>query len=540
MLRRSGALLLEPLPARPSVAIFGVGHVGFELARILSRLEISLHLVDSRPEQLDDLRLAEVTNGTADVAVHHAVLGEQVLEALPRGAHTLIMTHDHAEDFALCDTALRLPALGSIGLIGSAAKWSRFQANLAEAGHSSAEIARIVCPIGDPEIQGKDPASIAIGVAASIVKLDAHQPLDHFAGRAGSGPRGRSPFVTLYRAAVIDTPGDPFSADPAAALSVESDGGLVVRDGRIVARGPFAAVRADYPEEPVETLTGGVLLPGFVDTHVHYPQIRAIGGLGMPLLDWLEKCALPEESRLADPEYAATLATDFLNGLVASGTTSALVFGSHFASAMEVLFAAAETSGLNVTTGLVVSDRILRDDLLSPADLALAESRTLMNRWHGRGRLTYAVTPRFSLSCTDDVLAACGELMAEPGVHFTSHINENLAEVAAVAELFPDSRDYLDSYARHGLIGPRSVLAHNVHATNTELKVMGEAGAWAAHCPTSNAALGSGLFPLKRHVEHGVGVALGSDVGAGTGLFLVKEALQAYFMQQLLGPTVCR
>ena len=162
-------LLLEPLPARPVIAVFGIGHVGYELARILARLEIRLQLVDSRAEQLDRARLADVLDGVADVTVHHAVLGEQVLERLPAGAHVLILTHDHAEDFALCDAALRMPRLGSIGLIGSSAKWARFRARLTDAGHDAGAIDRIQCPIGLPEVAGKDPAVIAIAVAADLV-----------------------------------------------------------------------------------------------------------------------------------------------------------------------------------------------------------------------------------------------------------------------------------------------------------------------------------------------------------------------------------
>jgi xanthine dehydrogenase accessory factor len=165
-------LLLEPFPVRPTVAIFGVGHVGFELARILSRLEIRLHLVDSRAAQLDELRLVEVTAGVADVEMHRAVLGELVLERLPAGAHVLIMTHDHAEDFALCDAALHLrPASrwGTLGLIGSSAKWARFRRLLLEAGHDEATVDAITCPIGRPEIVGKEPAVIAVAVAAQLV-----------------------------------------------------------------------------------------------------------------------------------------------------------------------------------------------------------------------------------------------------------------------------------------------------------------------------------------------------------------------------------
>ena len=164
-------LLLEPLAVRPVIALFGLGHVGYELARILSRLPVRLLLVDSRSEQLDRVRLADVIDGTADVSIHHTLLGEQVLEQLPRGAQVVIMTHDHAEDYALCDAALRLPQLGGIGLIGSSVKWTRFQAQLAAAGHSSEIVARITCPIGQPGIAGKDPAVIAVAVAAALLAV---------------------------------------------------------------------------------------------------------------------------------------------------------------------------------------------------------------------------------------------------------------------------------------------------------------------------------------------------------------------------------
>ena len=339
--------------------------------------------------------------------------------------------------------------------------------------------------------------------------------------------------MTIYAATVVDTPGDPFAGDPAAALA--EDGALLVRDGVIRARGSLAALRAAHPAEPVTRLDGGLLVPGFVDTHVHFPQIRAIGGMGLPLLDWLERYALPEESKLADQAYARAVAAEFLDGLVASGTTCALVFGSHFAPAMDELFAAAGQRGLNVTSGLVLSDRELRPDLLSSPEAALANSADLIRRWHGRGRLRYAVTPRFSLSASDDMLDVCAQLLGQ-GIWFTSHLNENLAEIATVTRLFPGSQDYLDTYCKHGLVTARSVFAHNVHPSDAELTLLAEHGASVAHCPSSNGALGSGLFPLHRHVEHGVHVALGTDVGAGSGLFLPKEALQAYFIQQLLGP----
>jgi guanine deaminase len=338
--------------------------------------------------------------------------------------------------------------------------------------------------------------------------------------------------MTLFRGTVLDTPEDPFAGG---SLRASSDEGLLVRDGVIVARGPFSSLRQDHPDEDVVHLAGGLLLPGFVDTHVHFPQVRVIGGLGMPLLDWLERCALPEEARLADTSYAASVADEFVSGLVRAGTTSALVFGSHFASAVDELFRAASLVGLRVTSGLVVSDRILRTELLRSPEDAYDEAMGLAGRWHGVGRNRYAVTPRFSLSCTDRLLESCAAVLAEvPGALFTSHINENVREIETVAQLFGLS-NYLDTYDRHGLVGPRSVLAHNVHPSDAELKVLADQQASVAHCPSSNSALGSGLFPLDRHVGYGVRVALGSDVGAGTGFSLLKEGLQAYFMQQLLG-----
>jgi guanine deaminase len=338
--------------------------------------------------------------------------------------------------------------------------------------------------------------------------------------------------VTIFRGTFLDTPASPFSGG---VLRAEQDGGLLVADGVVIERDSFQALRLSHPDDEIVDLSGGMVLPGFVDTHVHFPQVRMIGALGMPLLDWLERSALPEEARLADVTYARQVAAEFVRGLVAAGTTTALVFGAHFASAVDALFTEAEEVGLRITSGLVVSDRILRPDLLTSPQTAYDEGVVLAKRWHGVGRTRYAVIPRFSLSCTDALLDSCAALLADvEGAWFTSHVNENAAEIAAVGGLFAGCDDYLATYDRHGLVGSRSVYAHNVHASARELDVLAERGSSVAHCPTSNSALGSGLFPLREHVAHGVRVALGSDVGAGTGFSLFKEGLQAYFMQQLL------
>jgi guanine deaminase len=339
--------------------------------------------------------------------------------------------------------------------------------------------------------------------------------------------------VTIFRARVLDTPTSPFVGGT---LRSHDDCALLVQDGVITERGSFEAVQADHREEPVLDVRQGLLLPGLVDTHVHFPQVRVIGGLGLPLLDWLDRYALPEELRLSDVNHARGVARDFVAGLVDAGTTTALVFGAHQAPAVDAIFEAADRWGLRVTTGLVTSDRLLPEPLLTTADRAYAESRDLASRWHGKGRLRYAVTPRFSLSASEAILEACAATFAEvPGSLFTSHLNENTHEIRKVSALFGGS-SYVDTYDRFGLVTPRSVLAHDVHPTAVELRTLADRGAAVAHCPTSNAALGSGLFPLRRHVEAGVRVALGSDVGAGSGFSLFKEGLQAYFLQRLLGP----
>jgi guanine deaminase len=336
----------------------------------------------------------------------------------------------------------------------------------------------------------------------------------------------------LLRAAVFHTPKNPFREDRA--LQCFSDGGLLLQNGRIAACGDYAALRDAYPSVPVRDLRGGFLLPGFIDTHVHYPQVRVLGGLGHSLLDWLEQHTLPEEAKFADLRYAEAVAGEFVHSLASHGTTTALVFGSHFASAVAVLFDTARQRGLRILSGLVVSDRLLRPELHVDAETAYHASKQLICQFHGHGNLLYAVTPRFALSASEAILEVCQTLIAEhPGLRFQTHLNENAQEIAEVRRLFPWAQDYLGVYERYQLIGPRSTLAHSVHSSDSELERMAAAGSAVAHCPASNAALGSGIFPMRRHVEARVHCALGTDVGGGTGFGMLKEGLQAYLMQRL-------
>jgi guanine deaminase len=335
---------------------------------------------------------------------------------------------------------------------------------------------------------------------------------------------GRKP--ELLRSTIFHT--------PVSALDCFEDGGLLIRDGRVAACGDYANLRAANPSVPTTDWRGGFILPGFVDTHVHYPQLGIIGGLGRTLLDWLESVALPEEARMADARLAAETAHKFMHALASHGTTTALVFGAHFARATAELFEAAASSGLRVVSGLVLSDRLLLSELHCTADDAYRDSTGLIRRYHKHRRLRYAVTPRFAFSTTESILEVCQTLLAEhPDVLLQTHINESTTEIAALERLFPWASDSLAIYERYNLSGERSVMAHNVHVTDAQLERLAASRTAIAHCPGSNAALGNGIFPMRRHMAARVRFALGTDVGGGLGFGMLKEALQAYLMQRV-------
>lgn len=338
--------------------------------------------------------------------------------------------------------------------------------------------------------------------------------------------------VELIRATIFHTPENAFHS--AAALRGYEDGALAVGEGRVLACGDYADVSSLFPEAKVRDLRGSFVLPGFIDTHIHFPQVRVIGGLGHSLLDWLDLLTLPEEARFEDATYAAVIADEFVHLLASHGTTTALVFGAHFVDATAALFDAAGRAGLRVISGLVLADRLLREELHSPPEAAWRNCRQLIERVSGSERLGYAVIPRFALSASEPMLEVCQALLKEDAsLWFTSHINESPREIEAVATLFPWARDYLEVYERYDLIGRRSVLAHNVHASDAEIDRFAMRGAAVAHCPCSNAALGSGIFPMRRHLERNAQFALGTDVGGGIGFGVMKEALQAHLLQRI-------
>lgn len=330
---------------------------------------------------------------------------------------------------------------------------------------------------------------------------------------------------------------DPFEADPDDALLHWPDALVVMRDGLVTALGDHAALRPRQPGDlPVHHHPEGLIGPGFVDAHVHYPQMEMTGAFGETLLDWLDRYTYPTEARFADPAHAARIAALFLRALLRAGTTTAAVYGTVHEHAADALFAEAGRLGLRIVAGKVLMDRNAPPGLLDGADHGIPATRRLIARWHGRGRLLYAITPRFAPACTDAALEAAGRLWREsPGTYVQTHLCETEAEIAWVRELFPAAPSYLAVYDRAGLAGPRAVMGHAVHADDGDLSALRETGCGVAHCPSSNLFLGSGLFRLHDAAAAGVRVGLGSDVGAGTGLSALRTLGDAYKVARLRG-----
>jgi len=331
-----------------------------------------------------------------------------------------------------------------------------------------------------------------------------------------------------------------FTDDPAKGASARvhhRDGLLVVRDGTIAAVGAYADLIDDLPPEiPVHDHRDCLLSPGFIDTHVHYPQTEMIGAWGEQLLSWLNTYTFPTELQFKDKAYARKVADIFLSELLRNGTTTALVFCTVHPESVDAFFEASQARGLRMIGGKVLMDRHAPEGLLDTAETGIAESRELIERWHGVDRLLYAITPRFAPTSSDEQLLLAGELLAEhPGVYMHTHLSENPDEIAWVGDLFPTADDYLDVYDRAKLLGKRSVFAHGVHLDPHACERIAKADAAIAHCPTSNAFLGSGLLPLAAMDAAGVKVGLGTDIGAGTTFSLLQTMGEAYKIQQLRG-----
>ena len=301
--------------------------------------------------------------------------------------------------------------------------------------------------------------------------------------------------------------------------------------------GPAAPILASLPREvDVIDHRGGLMIPGFIDAHVHYSQTDMIASPGRDVLDWLERYTFPTEARFASREHAAEVAEFFLDEMLRHGTTTALVFGTAHRASADALFEAAERRGVRMGGGQVMMDRECPDDLRVPCEKIERDVRELIERWDGKGRLHYAITPRFAITSSPEQLALAGRLAREhPDTFVHSHLAEHPAEVARVRELFPESSSYLDVYARHGLLRERAIYAHCIHLDLQDRKRMAATGAAAAFCPTSNLFLGSGLFDLQASDDAGLAYALGTDVAGGTTFDMLKTMGEAYKVAQLRG-----
>ena len=330
-----------------------------------------------------------------------------------------------------------------------------------------------------------------------------------------------------------------FTAEPAWG-DTEGEGAVRWRPDHwlLVDAGRVAGVQAEPPGEGWPRLEhpGRLVLPGFIDTHVHSPQIDVIASYGTELLDWLETHTFPAEARHADPAHAEAAAAHFLDALIGHGTTSAVVFPTVHAGSVDALFGAAQARGMRLIAGKVLMDRNAPPDLRDDVQSAERDMERLIGRWHGRGRLAYAVTVRFAPTSSPEQLALAGRLCAaDPSLYMQTHLAENRAEVRWVGELFPEARSYADVYARAGLLGPRSVFAHGIWLDEADWAALAAAGAQIAHSPSSNLFLGSGLFGWRAAERAGVHVSLASDVGGGTSLSLLRNMADAYKVQALAG-----
>jgi len=319
----------------------------------------------------------------------------------------------------------------------------------------------------------------------------------------------------------------------------EPRGAVVIGDdGRILWRGARTALPEAWRSAPVDDYGDCLILPGFIDAHVHFPQYRMLAAPGKDLLDWLNRFTFPEESRYGDAVYAAAAAEKFLDRLVTNGTTSAMVFSSVHKSCAEALFAAAEKRRMAVMTGKTMMDRDVPQAVRDTPEEGARDSEALYQKWHRRDRLRYVVSPRFAVTSSEAQLRVSGELMqALPDALMQTHLSESIGEVARIRALYPNDKDYTDVYDRFGLLSDRSLFAHGVHLAERECRRLSETGSIVAHCPTSNMFLGSGLMSMGHlgKPERPVRLALGTDVGGGTSYSMLATLGAAYKVQMLSG-----
>ncbi|KPQ08196.1 MAG: guanine deaminase [Rhodobacteraceae bacterium HLUCCA12] len=328
---------------------------------------------------------------------------------------------------------------------------------------------------------------------------------------------------------------DPFKRGPEAGVH-DSRGGVLIEDGLIRAVGPAQDLRARHPQARVHDYGARLISPGFVDAHIHYPQTAIIASWGKRLIDWLNSYTFPEEMRFGDPAHAAQAAESCIDLMLAHGTTTFCSYATIHPASVEALFVAAQARNLRVLAGKTCMDRNAPDGLRDTAQSAYDDSKTLLGRWHGQGRASYVITPRFAPTSSPEQLEALGALWAEfPDCLMQTHLSEQSEEIAWVRALFPEARDYLDVYERFGLIGRGALFGHAIHLEPRERARLIETGAALIHCPTSNTFIGSGLFDMAGLKSEGHRVGLATDIGGGSSFSMLRTMATAYEIGQLNG-----
>lgn len=342
--------------------------------------------------------------------------------------------------------------------------------------------------------------------------------------------------VSAFRAKILHFTAMP---DPRSGAGIEyfEDGVLLVEDGRVKALGS-AEVMAQQGVDLArcQHFPDHLLMPGFIDSHIHYPQTSVIASYGEQLLDWLNNYTFPTELQFSDPQFAAVAADAFLKFLLQNGTTSAMVYTTVFAQSTHAFFSAAEKMNLRMIAGKVMMDRHAPAGLLDTPASSDVDCRQLIERWHNTQRLHYALTPRFAPTSTPEQLTVAGKLYcAYPDLYLQTHLSENQQEIAWIKTLYPKARDYLDVYDHYGLLGPRSVFGHGIHLSDLEIERLKQTQSGIAFCPTSNLFLGSGLLDMARLEGAGIPVSLATDVGGGTSFSQLRTLAEAYKVLQLQG-----
>ena len=317
-----------------------------------------------------------------------------------------------------------------------------------------------------------------------------------------------------------------------------NDGALLIdeKSGKVMALDKAENILSQYPDVPVTRYHNKLIMPGFIDSHLHYPQVDVMASYGDQLLDWLNNYTFPTEIDFQNEKHANQTAHFFLNELFKNGTTTALVFATVHKQSVDAFFNASQHYNSRMICGKVMMDRNAPDDLCDTAQTSFDDSQALIDQWHENGRQLYAVTPRFAVTSTPDQLEKAGQLLKKnPSVYLQTHLSESQAEVGLVKTLFPEHEHYLDVYEHYGLLGPRSVFAHGVHLEKRDFLRLGNSESSIAFCPTSNLFLGSGLFDLKQAQDHQVPVSMATDVGGGTSFSMLQTLSEAYKVCQLKG-----